>query len=71
MNAIAEHRESVLRWWRGLSGGEAGKLAAGVSRSRYVRVSGDTSQAALNRKIADEELFAYFVIGPDPVSGSE
>lgn len=41
----------------------------GVSRRfRLVEApAGDTSEAALNAKVGDDELFAYFVIGADPM----
>jgi ABC-2 type transport system permease protein len=60
-------------WWNALPAAEAADLASGVSARRFLRVPvppGDDPQAALNRMIREERLFAYVVIGEDPVTGS-
>ncbi len=58
-------------WWRDLKPEEAGRLHGGLARSRFVRVEvprtdGDPAET-LNRMVRAGELFAYFVIGPDPL----
>ena len=73
--AIAQRGEEILAWWRSLSSEEARALTSRVSVSRYARVPapppGDEQLAELNRSVRDDELFAYFVIGPDPAAASE
>ena len=66
---------SVLRnikaWWKDLPPKEAKKIGSGLSRSRYARKDVDLSvsdpEAELKRMISENELFAYFVIGEDPI----
>ena len=74
-DAVLMFRDEVAEWWRALPPGEAADLAEGLSRSRYVRIEpaelGEDPTAELSRMVADEAIFAYFVIGPDPVGGSE
>jgi ABC-type Na+ efflux pump permease subunit len=69
----AEHGAAVLAWWDGVTPAEARELARGVSKAQYVRVDvdaeGNDAPAVLSRMVGDEELFAYFVVGTDPVSG--
>ncbi len=71
--AVAEHRRAVLDWWEGVAPEEARELASRVSKALYVRVDvdaeGDEAQAVLSEMVRDKELFAYFVVGEDPVSG--
>ncbi|MCS7312826.1 MAG: ABC transporter permease, partial [Acidobacteria bacterium] len=58
-------------WWQGLTPKEAGRLHRGLARSRFVRVevpqtAGDPAEV-LHRMVRQGDLFAYFVIGPDPL----
>jgi len=74
--AVAVERgAAILEWWRGLPPSEAKALSSRVSMNRFVRVNGTGSsasrQAELNRRVRDGDLFAYFVIGADPTTGSE
>lgn len=73
--ALLAHRAPLARWWEGVSPKEADDLAAGLARARYRRVevatAGPGALEDLNRRIADEDLFAYFVFGPEPVAGNE
>jgi ABC-2 type transport system permease protein len=73
--AAAERGVAILGWWRALPPSEAEDMTSRVSVKRYVRidVSGSSAeqQAELNRRLQDGNLFAYFVIGPDPASGSQ
>lgn len=72
---LLEIQESVRLWWSELPPEEAEKYGA-RTRGRYIRVdvAPAGSEAALleelNRRVADQELFAYFVIGEDPVKGT-
>ena len=65
-------RDAVRVWWKGLPADEAETFGGAVTKDRYVRVEnpsleGEDLIEALNQQVADEELFAYFVIDPDPV----
>jgi ABC-2 type transport system permease protein len=66
---------SIKEWWLELSPDEAGKIGSGISRSRYLRVdvsdSGRDPEERLKRMLSTGELFAYFVIGSDPMKSSE
>ncbi len=72
-----ERGAAILAWWRALPSSEAEGLSSRVSVKRFVRVrvdsagSSEDQQAELNRRVRDGELFAYFVIGADPISESE
>jgi ABC-2 type transport system permease protein len=48
-------------------------IGPAVSQNERFELVADAPQdeAALNRMVADEEMFAYFVVGPDPMTGSE
>ena len=70
--ALRDQRAELQQWWRRAPPGEVERLDVELSRNLYVRIdvpSGDGGdpQSALNRMIADGEIFAYFVIGADPV----
>ena len=63
----------LRRWWREVDVQELEDLDLELSRSRFARVevpAADDPQADLNRMIRDDELFAYFVIGADPVESA-
>lgn len=72
VDALLRLRESVRRWWSELPPEEAETYGSRLAKSRYVRVEldgGDPESLLeeLNRRVGDQELFAYFVIGEDPV----
>jgi ABC-2 type transport system permease protein len=61
----------LAAWWRNLTPKEAVRIHRGLARSRFVRVevprtAGDPVEA-LNRMVRQGTLFAYFVIGADPL----
>ena len=61
-------------WWRGAPDEEMDKLNLKLNRDRFRRLdtpSGADVVEEFNRMIDDGRLFAYFVIGPDPVAGPE
>jgi ABC-type Na+ efflux pump permease subunit len=70
-----EFKEPIQAWWKGLPPKEAEEYGSGLSKSRYKRVDVETSgpdpEAKLREMVNEEKLFAYFVIGPDPVESSE
>lgn len=67
--------ESLKEWWESLPPKEAKKYGSGLDKSRYVRIDidpgADDPEPALMERINKGELFAYFVIGDDPVEGNE
>lgn len=78
--ALAEFerlQDAVRLWWNDLPDDEAEALGS-VATRLYERVEIDTRGLSndeliedLNQRVADKELFAYFVIGEDPVEGSD
>ena len=68
----AENRAAVLAaraeykaWWDTASARTIRGISSGPSRAKYARVP-DTGD--LNKRVADEDLFAYLEIGKDPVT---
>lgn len=61
-------------WWWNLPARDAGKISKSLDRASYARLDLAATPAGarsrLNKLIADDKLFAYFVIGHDPVGGS-
>jgi ABC-2 type transport system permease protein len=75
VRALDEVRGEIQAWWRELPADQAEEYGSGLAKSRYIRVEvenrGDDTVRELNRQVQDGELFAYFVIGEDPVAGDE
>jgi len=69
--ALDGERDALVRWWQELPEDEVRRLFDGTSRNRFVRVAAPEDTEQLNQRIVNESLFAYFVIGADPVKGSE
>ncbi len=68
------HATRLRSWWRGAPDAEMDKLNLKLARDQFRRLdtpSGADIRDELNRMIDDGRLFAYFVIGPDPVAGPE
>lgn len=65
----------VRQWWMEVSAKELDDLDLELARTSFVRLPvegvGQEQLDDLNARIGRGELFAYFVIGPDPVSGDE
>jgi len=72
---LDELRPEVEAWWKRLPSDEARQLSSGLDRSRYEITRPDLPsedpEAVLKEMLEKDQLFAYFVIGPDPVAGSE
>ena len=73
--ALLEQRAELLAWRRDVSPSQLKELGLDFAQSRYRRVEipqgeGD-AQTRLNQLVAQGDLFAYFVIGPDPVAGPQ
>lgn len=70
-----EFLEPIKEWWEEVKPKEVKKVAPGLSKSRYVRIDvdarGGDPEARLKRMVNEGGLFAYFVIGEDPVESSE
>ncbi|MBM3279429.1 MAG: ABC transporter permease [Candidatus Handelsmanbacteria bacterium] len=71
--ALLARREALLDWRQQVSAAELKDLDFPQGRYRRVEVPQDGSdpQARLNQMVAQGEIFAYFVIGPDPVAGPQ
>jgi ABC-type Na+ efflux pump permease subunit len=63
--------DPIKNWWQGLPPKEAQKYGSGLAKSRYARIDVDVSdpepEKKLNEMLNQEKLFAYFVVGVDPV----
>jgi ABC-2 type transport system permease protein len=71
---LRQESASILAWWNNISPKEAGGLSKRVSKAKYRRVvpaEGKNNPEALKKMVSEETLFAYFVIGADPVEGKE
>lgn len=74
MSGLESLVDSVRDWWQALPAREAKQFGGAVTKSRYVQVEPpeladrEAVIAELERQVADEELFAYFVIGEDPIN---
>ena len=65
-------QESIRTWWTNLPPEEASEYGSRLAKGRYVRVDVDTSDIEkLNRMVEEEEIFAYLIIGEDPVEGND
>lgn len=66
--------KEIIDWWQNLSPDEAEAFASGLSKSRYELIDVDLSEwnpeARLREMVNGDQLFAYFVIGDDPMEGS-
>ncbi len=68
---LGENTGAVRDWWLTLGDEERAALTNSASGNFFVRVPYTDDEESLNKQIHDGELFAYFVIGPDPVESSE
>lgn len=72
---LAQLGAFLKQWWSQLPKDKAADFNQNSSRGLYVRVpvegSGDALINDLNDRLQREQLFAYFVINKDPVSGTE
>ena len=66
--------DNLFAWWRDAPIEEVDDLNIDLARKRFLPVEVQEERRTaeeLNRMVVDGELFAYFVIGKDPVAGSE
>ncbi len=72
---LAKYGEPIREWYRNLPSDEARAYGSRLSKSQYEHVAiaaeGDDLLGKLNQMVANEELFAYFVVNPDPVKSSD
>ncbi|MDJ0840254.1 MAG: ABC transporter permease [Acidobacteriota bacterium] len=69
---LSENRGALLTWWKKLSPKETKTLFKSTTRNDFVLLSNlDADPEKLNNMVLTEELFAYFVIGADPVTDSQ
>ena len=69
---IRDYGAEMATWWAGRTAAEKAQFSPRISTNRFVLVnqaSQDTN--TLNEQIHSESLFAYFVIGPEPIKGSQ
>lgn len=69
---IERHGSEMADFWRDLSPMEKAALSPGISTNRLVMVQPeDSGLANLNDMIQEQRLFAYFIIGSNPVETDE
>ena len=69
---IEDRRTEVNRWWQSLSTVDRSALASGIASNSFLLDNNFSNDVeTLNQAIHSEELFAYFVIGKDPIKSSE
>ena len=72
---FAAERAQFAEWWHGLSASQARDIDAGLRKERYQRVDvpADVADAEewLRERMQAKELFAYFLLGRDPVGTEE
>jgi len=63
--------DEIKDWWQNLPPEDAEKFGSGISKSRYKRIDVDLTgvdpEETLKKMLSDDKIFAYFVIGDDPV----
>ncbi|MEX2177838.1 MAG: ABC transporter permease [Gemmatimonadaceae bacterium] len=64
-NPVLDAREEYRAWWDTATASTIRGVHQAPARGKYRRVN---ATGDLNKRVADEELFAYFVIGRDPVA---
>ncbi|MCC7264657.1 MAG: ABC transporter permease [Candidatus Latescibacteria bacterium] len=73
--ALLAEAGALRAWQQQISAAELKELGLDFAQNRYRRIEappGESDpQARLNQLVAQGELFAYFIIGPDPVAGSQ
>ncbi|MBD3646790.1 MAG: ABC transporter permease, partial [Pseudomonadales bacterium] len=68
---LEQEAGKVANEWRNLSPAAKADLLPGISTNQFALVHRENSAEHLNHLVQKGELFAYFVIGPDPVQGDD
>jgi len=72
---VAQAQTAFLKWRLSLTPEQARRVDASFTKERYQRVEVPAREANpetwLRGELEADHLFAYFVVGPDPVQGSE
>ncbi|MEK7485991.1 MAG: ABC transporter permease [Planctomycetota bacterium] len=69
---LVPYKKQFREWWGQLSRRDAKKISNRLSRINYQRIIPEqSSPEQLNLMIADQRLFAYFVITQDPLLSNE
>ncbi|MFG0319012.1 MAG: ABC transporter permease [Planctomycetota bacterium JB042] len=75
MDRAMAQRDAVKAWYDELDPEDAREYGSTLSRGKYERIEldleGDALISKLNEMVDKEELFAYFVIGEDPLAGKD
>ena len=67
---LQTNKEAILSWWQGLSLKEVKTLFEGTSRNEFALMHLGDDIEKLNEMVLSEEIFAYFVVGADPITDS-
>ena len=68
---LNKESKSLLKWWDTIPSAKARKRFPQVSKAKYRRFEIAAEGKRLNRLLTDGKLFAYFVIEPNPLEGSD
>jgi ABC-2 type transport system permease protein len=71
--SLPKQKADVMAWWRSLVPEQRAQLSQRISTNDYIRIAVSNTATAeeLNQMLEDEEIFAYFIIGRDPVNYDE
>ncbi|MDA0977272.1 MAG: ABC transporter permease [Proteobacteria bacterium] len=67
---LSDHRVLIRDWWQKLTPGARADLSARISSNRFVLMEHSGDIETLNQQINSGSLFAYFILGADPVNES-
>ncbi|MDA0273034.1 MAG: ABC transporter permease, partial [Proteobacteria bacterium] len=65
---LSLHRTDILRWWQDLPDEDKATLSSGISTNHFRMRTGNFRLDELNRLLEEDEMFAYFILGPDIVN---
>ena len=67
---LSQYGTQMADWWSSRSLASRAEFSPGISTNHFIFQDEKKSMALLNQMIQENKLFAYFVIGPDPVKGN-
>lgn len=72
---IIQQRNAIKEWYDALTPKEAKRFGTSLDKAKYEQIEidgeGEELLSKLNKMIDEEELFAYVVIGEDPLASNE
>ncbi len=69
---INKNKQEIQRWWMNLADEQRAQLSSAISTNRFVLEDAKgRDSASLNAAVQDGSLFAYFVIGAEPIKNQQ